>query len=180
MSFMTPPNPTRLGTVRNRGGKIMVYHGVSDAIFSIDDTKAWYDVLRANHCGDASNFARFLAMPGMGHCSGGPATDQFDMLSQLVAWVEQGQAPDKVVARARGAGSAGGADADEPAGRPAAPGRCAPTRRWPATRGRATSKAPTASAASDAAPRGDLTREREDPLPAASDQTTVCASLPLR
>ena len=116
MSFMTPPNPTGLGTVKNRGGKIMVYHGVSDAIFSINDTKAWYDGLRANHGGDASNFARFFAVPGMGHCSGGPATDQFDMLSQLVAWVEQGQAPQMVVAKARGAGSAGGANADVPAG----------------------------------------------------------------
>jgi feruloyl esterase len=29
----------------------------------------------------------------MAHCSGGPATDQFDALGALVAWVEQGQAP---------------------------------------------------------------------------------------
>jgi hypothetical protein len=41
----------------------------------------------------------------MTHCSGGPATDQFDMLSPLVAWVEQGQAPERVKAAARGAGA---------------------------------------------------------------------------
>jgi len=34
----------------------------------------------------------------MGHCRGGPATDQFDMLTPLVAWVEQGVAPDQVIA----------------------------------------------------------------------------------
>jgi feruloyl esterase len=52
----------------------------------------------------------------MGHCSGGPATDQFDMLTPLVQWVEQGQAPDSLEAKARGAGNPGGANADLPAG----------------------------------------------------------------
>jgi len=37
----------------------------------------------------------------MNHCSGGPATDSFDMLSALVAWVEKGNAPDRVVASVR-------------------------------------------------------------------------------
>jgi hypothetical protein len=41
----------------------------------------------------------------MNHCSGGPATDQFDMLAPLVAWVEQGKAPESVTAKARGAGA---------------------------------------------------------------------------
>ena len=35
----------------------------------------------------------------MGHCRGGPATDQFDMLTPpLVSWVEQGTAPDRIIA----------------------------------------------------------------------------------
>jgi Tannase and feruloyl esterase len=116
MSFMTPPDPTNLATLKNRGAKVMVYHGVSDPIFSVDDTKAWYDGLRAANGGDASNFARFYRVPGMGHCSGGRATDQFDMLTPLVAWVEQGQEPAPVVATARGAGNAAGVNADLPAG----------------------------------------------------------------
>ena len=114
MAFMTPPNPTNLAPLRNRGAKIMVYHGVSDPIFSVSDTQTWYDGLRNAHDGDASDFARFFMVPGMGHCSGGPATDQFDMLTRLVAWVEQGQAPDMVIASARGAGNAGGVNADLP------------------------------------------------------------------
>jgi feruloyl esterase len=35
----------------------------------------------------------------MAHCSGGPATDQFDALGALVAWVEQGQAPAAIEAK---------------------------------------------------------------------------------
>jgi hypothetical protein len=60
----------------------------------------WYEALRAANGGDASNFARFFRVPGMNHCSGGPATDQFDMLTPLVNWVEKGQAPASVAARA--------------------------------------------------------------------------------
>lgn len=116
MSFMTPPNPTDLSTLRNRGAKLLVYHGVSDPIFSAHDTAALFDGLAAANGGDASGFARYFRVPGMGHCSGGPATDQFDLLSPLVAWVEQGQAPDRVIASARGAGNAGGVNAELPAG----------------------------------------------------------------
>jgi hypothetical protein len=116
MSFMTPPNPSNLSALKNRGAKMMVYHGVSDPIFSVDDTKAWYDSLRSANGGDASNFARFYRVPGMGHCSGGPATDQFDMLEPLVQWVEQGVAPDSVTASARGAGNPGGVNAEVPSG----------------------------------------------------------------
>jgi feruloyl esterase len=116
MSFMTPPNPSDLSVLKNRGAKMMIYHGTADPIFSSDDTTAFYDNLRSANGGDASNFARFYRIPGMNHCSGGPATDQFDMLTPLVNWVEKGEAPDSVVASARGAGNAGGVNADLPAG----------------------------------------------------------------
>ncbi|HUG24807.1 tannase/feruloyl esterase family alpha/beta hydrolase [Piscinibacter sp.] len=116
LSFMLPAQPTQLQTLKNRGAKVMVYHGVSDSIFSVDDTTAWYEGLRANNSGDASNFARFFRVPGMNHCAGGPSTDQFDMLTALVDWVEKGQAPDSVIASARGPGNAAGANADVPAG----------------------------------------------------------------
>ncbi|CAN7352086.1 tannase/feruloyl esterase family alpha/beta hydrolase [Pseudoduganella sp. LjRoot289] len=115
MSFMLPPHPADYSTIKNRGAKMMLYHGTSDPIFSSDDTAAWYDSLRAANGGDASGFARFFRVPGMNHCSGGPAADQFDMLTPLVNWVEKGQAPAKVVASVRGAGNAGGANADVPA-----------------------------------------------------------------
>jgi feruloyl esterase len=111
---MLPPAPTDLARLKNRGAKMLVYHGISDTIFSPDDTASWYDGLTSNNAGDASNFARFFRVPGMNHCSGGPSTDQFDMLSALVNWVEKGQAPDSVMASARGVGNAGGANPDVP------------------------------------------------------------------
>lgn len=114
MSFMTPPNPTDLSRLRDRGGKMIVYHGVSDPIFSVDDSEAWYQGLEAANKNKAEEFARFFRVPGMGHCSGGPSTDQFDMIDALVAWVEKGKDPDVVVATARGAGNAGGANAEVP------------------------------------------------------------------
>ncbi|WNG52314.1 tannase/feruloyl esterase family alpha/beta hydrolase [Archangium minus] len=123
LSFMLPVEPTQLGRVKNRGAKIMVYHGVSDPIFSSDDTTSWYEGVRAANGGDASNFARFYRVPGMGHCSGGPSTDQFDMLTALVNWVEKGQVPDTVIATARGAGNAAGVNPELPSG-------------WSATRSR--------------------------------------------
>ena len=116
MSFMTPPRSSDLLSLKMRGAKAMVYHGTADPIFSSDDTSQWYEALGGANGGDASNFARLFRVPGMNHCSGGPTVDQFDMLAPLVAWVELGQAPASVIASARGAGNAGGVNADVPAG----------------------------------------------------------------
>ena len=115
MSFMTPPNPDDLGRLRDRGAKLIVYHGVSDPVFMVGDTAAWYERLAARNGGDAGGFARFFRVPGMSHCNIGPSTDQFDALSALVAWVEQGQAPAAIVASARGPGNPGGSNAEVPA-----------------------------------------------------------------
>jgi feruloyl esterase len=116
LSFMTPPHPTDLSTLKGRGAKLMIYHGTADPIFSSDDSVAYLEGLRASNGGDASDFARLYLIPGMNHCSGGPATDQFDMLTPLVNWVEHGQAPDSVLASARGASNPAGTNADLPAG----------------------------------------------------------------
>uniref|UniRef100_UPI0033654079 tannase/feruloyl esterase family alpha/beta hydrolase n=1 Tax=Variovorax fucosicus TaxID=3053517 RepID=UPI0033654079 len=114
MDFMTPPNPSDLSKLKNRGAKVMVWHGVSDPVFSYDDSVTWYKNLTAANGGDASNFARLYGVPGMNHCGNGPSTDQFDMLSALVKWVEQGAAPDSVIASARGPGNAGGVNPEVP------------------------------------------------------------------
>ena len=94
---------------------MIVYHGVSDAIFSVADTEAWYRGVDRTSGGRAAEFTRLYPVPGMGHCSGGPATDQADFLTPLVAWVEQGVAPGSITAQARGAGNAGGVNAEVPA-----------------------------------------------------------------
>ena len=43
------------------------------------------------------------------------STDQFDLLCPLVDWVEKGEAPDRVIARARGPGNPVGVNRDVPA-----------------------------------------------------------------
>ncbi len=118
MSFMTPPNVKDLSAVRSRGAKVLVYHGVSDPIFSVSDTIRWYEGIDRHSGGRAVDFARLYPIPGMNHCSGGPSTDQADFITPLVNWVEQGQAPGSIVATARGVGNpnAGGSpNGDVPA-----------------------------------------------------------------
>ena len=98
MQFMTPPNPTNLDTLRNRGAKMIVIQGASDGVFSPDDTASWYEKVDKRYHRDADSFVRFYEVPGMGHVSGGPATDQHDSLAALVSWVERGVAPDRITA----------------------------------------------------------------------------------
>ncbi|MFM7024722.1 MAG: tannase/feruloyl esterase family alpha/beta hydrolase [Limnohabitans sp.] len=117
MSLMAPPgheHPVNLTALRERGARMVLYHGVSDAIFSAEDTRQWLERLNRAQGGQADAMARYFMVPGMNHCSGGQAADQFDMLSALVRWVEQGIAPQSVMAQARGTSNAGGANAELP------------------------------------------------------------------
>jgi pimeloyl-ACP methyl ester carboxylesterase len=84
--------------------KMMLYQGASDSSVSIKDTLRWYDAMNAQMGSNAQDFARMYVVPGMAHCSGGPATDSFDMLAQLVDWVEKGTTPDSVPATASNPG----------------------------------------------------------------------------
>lgn len=89
-----------LATFRARGGKMIVPHGVSDPVFSIQDTIDWYREVDQRNGGRAADFVRVFPVPGMAHCSRGPATDRFDAFAALVDWVERGDAPERIVAKA--------------------------------------------------------------------------------
>ena len=91
---------TDIAKFKNRGGKIIWYHGVSDPGPPALGTIEYYKQLTARNgdLAETRKFARLFLVPNMGHCRGGPATDQFDMLTPLVTWVEQGIAPDRIVA----------------------------------------------------------------------------------
>lgn len=84
-----------------RHGKLILYHGLSDQGLSPLATAAWYDRLPAANRGDVRDWARLFLVPGMTHCGGGPATDQFDMLTAIEDWVEKDRAPDRIVARGK-------------------------------------------------------------------------------
>ena len=70
-------------------------------MFSVKDTVRYVDGLRQRYGARTDDIARFFSVPSMAHCSGGPATDQYDGLTALVNWVEKGEAPSRIVARAR-------------------------------------------------------------------------------
>ena len=100
MDYMTPPgsDDPALAEFRGNGGKLIVFHGVSDPVFSVNDTTDWYRKLDANNDDNAEDFARYYRIPGMPHGAGGPATDDFDFFTPLVQWVERNEAPGAVMA----------------------------------------------------------------------------------
>ena len=90
-----------LSPFTSRGGKILVYHGAADPVFSLNDTIAWVKAVDAREKGQADRVLRLYAVPGMNHGGGGPATDQFAAFDALVAWREHGVAPGPLTATAR-------------------------------------------------------------------------------
>ncbi|MEX1147164.1 MAG: tannase/feruloyl esterase family alpha/beta hydrolase, partial [Sphingomonadales bacterium] len=103
MSFMRPldaDEPT-MAEFRAAGGRMVLFHGTGDAVFSSDDTQAWFEALSANSDGSVADFATYYPVPGMAHCSGGPSTDDFDLFTTLIDWVENDTAPASVVASVR-------------------------------------------------------------------------------
>jgi Tannase and feruloyl esterase len=95
---------TNLNTFSGRGGKLLFYHGASDPWFSALDTLDYYErMTKANGGADiVSKWSRLFLVPGMSHCSGGPATlDTFDMLTAILDWVEKDQAPASIRATGR-------------------------------------------------------------------------------
>jgi len=97
---LTDSMSTNLTTFSGHGGKLILYHGDSDPWFSPLDTFEYYkDVAAANGGFDAvSKWSQLYFVPGMGHCGGGQALDQFDLLGAMVKWVERGTAPTSVTA----------------------------------------------------------------------------------
>ena len=82
-----------------RGGKLLFFHGMADGIFSPNDSIDYYDKLHRKYGDKTESFARLYLVPGMAHCGGGPATDQFDALGAVVQWVEKGSAPSELLAK---------------------------------------------------------------------------------
>ena len=84
----------------DRGGKLIAYHGWSDPQISPANATQYYRRV-VDTVGDAeavhASYRLFMA-PGMGHCGGGDGPSRFDMLTALEEWVEEGTAPDRIVA----------------------------------------------------------------------------------
>jgi feruloyl esterase len=95
-----------------RGGKLIVYHGWSDAAIPALNAVSYYqNVSQAMGESTVDGFLRLYLAPGVQHCAGGPGPNLFgqfgvlkagdarhDMFSALVDWVEKGAAPSAIVA----------------------------------------------------------------------------------
>ena len=86
-----------LSEFKANGGKLLVYQGWND--FPLRPQRA---INHLHHVGAAvegqvDDFYRLFMVPGMTHCRGGPGAWQTDYVTPLVAWRENGVAPDRIV-----------------------------------------------------------------------------------
>ncbi len=108
----TDPN---MKAFKARGGKLILYHGWSDAALPPVNTINYFQsVVSKMGQRDAGSFIRLFMVPGMQHCGGGPGPNSFgavvtggqsdaqhDMSIALERWVEEGAAPDQIIASKR-------------------------------------------------------------------------------
>jgi len=89
----------RLDGFAARGGKLILWHGWADPHISPLNTIDYFDRAGMAMGRDRRDaILRLFLFPGMGHCSGGDGPNDFPLLSALMAWVEQGRAPDVMIA----------------------------------------------------------------------------------
>jgi feruloyl esterase len=93
----TDPN---LKAFIGRGGKLIQYHGWSDPQIAPRNSVSYYQSVLEEMGGTSKvqGSYRLFMVPGMGHCRGGDGTSDFDMLGALEQWVENGTAPDQILA----------------------------------------------------------------------------------
>lgn len=119
--FAAAKNPSNIETwkgdlsaTRDRGSKIIHWHGGADFIISMDNSPRYY-----NHVKDTmglsssqlDSFYRYFTVSGTGHCSGGPGAHAIgqqtgevnsndpseNVLMAVVDWVENGNAPETLI-----------------------------------------------------------------------------------
>jgi feruloyl esterase len=104
-----------LKAFKARGGKLIIYHGWSDAALPpVNSINYFQSVVAKMGQRDAASFVRLYMVPGMQHCGGGPGPNNFgafvsatpsdaqhDMSVAIERWVEQGVAPDQIIATKR-------------------------------------------------------------------------------
>jgi len=103
---------TNLRAFKAHGGKLIQYHGWSDAaIPPLGSVEYFESVQKA--MGNTKGFYRLFMVPTMSHCAGGPGATMFgnaggfeapqedadhDVVLALDRWVEKGKAPDRIIA----------------------------------------------------------------------------------
>ena len=95
----TDPN---LKAFQKRGGKLLMFHGLNDHDISAVNSINYYESVVRDQ-GDATQtqqFARLFLVPGMQHgpLGNGRVASSYDALDALEKWVEQGIAPERIIA----------------------------------------------------------------------------------
>jgi len=89
-----------LGAFAAAHGKLILWHGWADPHISPMNTVAYQEAARTLMGDDRlSSFERLYLLPGVWHCGGGEGPSSVDLLTPMMAWVEQGVAPQAIVAR---------------------------------------------------------------------------------
>ena len=82
-----------LGHFRDRGGKILMYHGWVDQSLNPLQSFDYYEAVQRKMGPSTDDFFRLYMIPGMFHCGGGVGVNQFNRNDPLVDWVESGSPP---------------------------------------------------------------------------------------
>lgn len=94
------PDLTRF---RDRGGKIIITHGLADQQIPSPGTVEYYERVQRQMGGAerTAQFARLFLFPGLNHGFRGAAPAPTGLMEALIRWVEEGQAPDRILGELR-------------------------------------------------------------------------------
>lgn len=94
-----------LSAFRNRGGKVLMWHGFADQLIVPEGTIDYYERVTQRLGGGykrTHQFARLFMAPGVGHCGDGTGPQPQNLLQAVVDWVENGDATDTILASKSG------------------------------------------------------------------------------
>jgi hypothetical protein len=98
-TFLNATDPN-LDAFKNRGGKLLLWHGWSDPALTALASVDYFDRVQARDP-KAGDYFRMFMMPGVLHCAGGPGPDTVDWATAIDEWVEKGKAPERLIAEKR-------------------------------------------------------------------------------
>lgn len=87
-----------LSAFEKAGGKLILWHGLADPHIAPANTLTLHKAMIATlGAGAVAGFERLYLLPGVGHCGSGQGPSGLDLLTPMMAWVEQGVAPGAIV-----------------------------------------------------------------------------------
>jgi len=96
------PNLTRF---RDRGGRVIIYHGLADQLIPAEGTIDYYKRVQQRMGGPerTAQFARLFLAPGVDHGFRGRGPTPTGQFEAVIRWVEEGKAPEMLLGERRDA-----------------------------------------------------------------------------